>query len=444
MTTDQKRNKYDYLFNIDFKKYYEILTKQKGFIMLFVGSAMVSALLLTYFFSEKYEAGVHIYYRPIETSLMRFKETQAFGSPVPSPPFKVIIQTLRDIVKSETVLIPVVERLHLDKKVQPHYDTWYEEYYNRTKDFIKETGSKIWTILKYGRLIDEDPKVKAVKDLRQNIKIIETKESYVYLLTVKDKYPARAAKIADVIGEVAVRWLKDQGTGLARDRINQLEEQLSEKEKDINLLRTQKENILKQNDIISIKQEYENGIKSLYDLETEQIRLSAEIQSDNTRIGAYRQKLKNGSGIDPDDYRELESKNLFDTFTLQGLESRLASLNQSIAQLKERLGKILSADKYVENIDMKLNANMREYIHLKDMYVENEAQLINSASEIKIMHKALIPSEPAQPIKIYYVALSGFLSLIFASGLVYIFAFFNIRIFFASYGVRARKTGERS
>ena len=109
--TKMKNDKNDYLFDINFKSYYIVLAQQKNFILIFCLSAMLTSLALTYFFSEKYVAGTSIYYHPIETSILQGKETQAFGSPAPIPPFKVIIQTLRDIVKSDTILVPVVKKL---------------------------------------------------------------------------------------------------------------------------------------------------------------------------------------------------------------------------------------------------------------------------------------------------------------------------------------------
>ncbi len=439
MSAPPKRNKYDYLFNIDFRKYYEIILQQRGFVFVFVISAMLSALFFSYFFSEKYEAGIQVYYRPIETSLMRFKETQAFGSPVPASSFKIIVQTLRDLSKSEAILVPVIEELHLDQPITPTYETWYKRYFYKAKHFIKETGSKLWTILKYGRLMEEDPTAKALEELRENIRVVETKESYVYILAVKDKFPDRAAAIVDALGGEIVKWLKQQGTGLASERISQLRDQLAAKEREIDTLRTKKERILKDGGIVSITEEYSSGVQSLYELETEKVRLEAEIENYRARLAAYKEQLTKGRGIKPEDFRNLESKAIFDKVSLKGLRSRLDSLRSSISGLQQKLTATLEAEKVVENINMKLNAEMREYIHLKDMYVENNAQLINSASEIKIMHPALIPTKPVQPIKIYYVGLSGLLALFVASGLVYVLAFFNIRMFFASRGVQARK-----
>lgn len=48
------------------------------------------------------------------------------------------------------------------------------------------------------------------------------------------------------------------------------------------------------------------------------------------------------------------------------------------------------------------------------------------------MTPAMVPAKPVQPIKIYHVGLTLALSLALSIGLVYVFAYFNIRVFFAS------------
>ena len=123
----KRRNPYDFLFNVDFRKYYEILVRQKGFVLVFCFSATLSSLALTYVFSEKYIAATNIYYRPLERSLLRQKGIEAFGAPVPSAPFGVIVQSLQDIIRSDAILRQVVETHGLDKTVEvegDHFRRW--------------------------------------------------------------------------------------------------------------------------------------------------------------------------------------------------------------------------------------------------------------------------------------------------------------------------------
>jgi len=191
----------------DVQKFMEILAKRKVFILVFFLSATLTSLGLTYIVSERYQAAITILYHPAEASLLKLRERESFGAPVPFAPFSVISQTLRDAVRNNAVLQPVVEKLHLDQKIEVEYSTWYKRWYHKTKGFVKVLLGDAWQLLKHGRLIEEDPKIAAIRSLRENINIATTSDSYIHILIVKDKFPARAAKIVDLAGREMVKWL---------------------------------------------------------------------------------------------------------------------------------------------------------------------------------------------------------------------------------------------
>ena len=101
---------------MEFSRYLAIIKRHWSFILVFTLASVVSALALTFALSERYMAGAAIFYHPTEMSILRQKETEAFGAPVPMAPFKVIGQTLRDALKSEAILRQVVEELGLSSQ----------------------------------------------------------------------------------------------------------------------------------------------------------------------------------------------------------------------------------------------------------------------------------------------------------------------------------------
>ncbi len=441
MSSSEKRNNPDYLFDVDFKEYYLILTQQKGFVLIFCCSAMLCSLLLTYFVSEKYVAGTNIYYRPIETSTIRWKETQAFGSPAPSPSFKVIVQTLRSIIKSDDLIRPVVEKLSLDKPVGlPENAAWYKRLFESVKNHAKEWGLKFWSILKFGRIIELEPVDKAATKLRENIEISATKESYVYLITVKDKIPQRAAAIVDQISKDLVEWLRQRAVNSAAMRIAPLEEQLNQKELMLEKMMDEREDILRGKALSEVTHELPEIVKNYGELERTAIVLESEIKGKKRILEAYEKKLKEAGArkIHPSDLKKLESDRIFEEADLAAMIAKRASLERSMADLKVRMDLMRKAMRQIQYIDVKIEAQTREYMHLKDWYLENLSQAQMGESEVELMHPATVPIKPEQPIKIYHVGLTGFLGIFFSSGLIYIFAFFNIRIFFASKGIDGR------
>ncbi len=85
--------------------------------------------------------------------------------------------------------------------------------------------------------------------------------------------------------------------------------------------------------------------------------------------------------------------------------------------------------KNLEKIDLKIETSTQDYKHLKDLYLESAAQVDSMPGETRVLHQSSVPKEPVQPIKIYHVGLTAFLSLFVSTGLVFIFDFFNIDFF---------------
>ena len=297
-------------------------------------------------------------------------------------------------------------------------------------------------ILKYGRVIEEDRTVKTIVGLRKYLEISATKESYIFVLQVKDKYPGRAAAIVDVAGETIVEWLKSQDHEPAEKMYHQLEAQTLEKERELKTLRGDREKLLKSRNVISVQEEADKGVKMLYDLEQEAERFAALSEEKKKKIAQFgaESRLKRRVLVNPGDMKRMQSEKIFEEIDLEGLTARLSSTRKSIAELKNKLQGLNAAQSSIEALDLRIDSVTRDYQQLKDMNLESYERLNSVESEARVMHKATVPARPSQPIKIYHVGLTAGLSLLFSSGLVYMLAFFNVRIFFSSSGMRARSS----
>lgn len=417
----------NYQAGVDFQKFIETLAKRKGFILVFFLSATLFSLGLTYFVSEKYQAAITIFYHPIETSLLRQKETESFGAPVPIAPFKVISQTLRDAIRNEAVLQTVVEKLNLDQDIKVEYPTWYERMYHETKDYVKRLMLQTWQFLKHGRLIKEDPKIAAIKRLRKDIDIIATRDSYIYILKVKDKHPARAAKIVDLAGREMVEWLNKQQQGAVEERVRELEQKVKNRKDEIASLQELKKNILEENNLVSIPEETTKALTNLYQLELDKLQISAQIEKEETQVAAYEEAVPEASStyIQSGDIKNLRSQKLFGEIELKGLKAKRKFMEDSIKDFKERLDKLPSIKKKLDMLDMDIRSTTREHEHLKDLHTESSAQVMLAQSETRVLHRAVVPSAPVQPIKVYHVGLTGVLSLTLAIGLAFLLDFLN-------------------
>lgn len=436
LDTSQKRR---FFFNTDAFYYYEILKNQWRIVLLFCFSAVFCSLALTFLTSEKYQATAGIFYRPQESTVLRLKTTESFGAPVPSPPFKVINQTLYDIVKSDVILTPVVASLGLDKKEPPPRDNWFRYIYSVTKDWLKERGGDCISLLKYGRIIDENPTAKAIRTLSSKISLSTKRDSYVLTLSVKDTKPDRAAKIIDAVGANLVAWLKTQDVSSFEQKLAQLKNQLEAKEQELSGMRAERAGLLLAGRVASITEETEKTLQNLYEMELDAARLNSLIEEKRRRLSSMEVEIKQTNRyINPEDMKKVKTARLFESVELNGLLAKQSDLHAAMTRLKSRLQQFPDLQKKLEQLDMLISAGTHEFQQLSDIYLESSQKSITARSEIRVIHPAAVPTSPVQPIKVYHVALTAIMSLIVGVSLVYLLAFFNVRLFFISRGIAAR------
>ena len=348
---------------INIRDYTDILLKQKWFIIIFCVSAMVSSLLITYIVSEKYVTGTTILYRPLQTTLLRDKVTEVFGSPVPVIPFKIIMQTLRDAATNERVLRPVVIELGLDKEIEPVYDGWLDEFYQKSKQFFKIRIIDLWTILKYGKLVSEDPTLHAIIKLRKNINIEVTKDSFIYILTAKDKFPKRAAMIVDLAAQKLVDLLREEYQDPAEKKLLKLKKYLEQKETEILKLKEEKKHILQHSGMVSLSDETSRGVANFYELQLELVQINSQIKMAQKRIFEIEKSLEKRarSFLQTDDYKKLMSDKIFEQIELKGLVAQSNHLEFSIKEIENKLQQLPDLQTKIENFDMKIKSATKAY-----------------------------------------------------------------------------------
>jgi uncharacterized protein involved in exopolysaccharide biosynthesis len=427
-------------------EWYGPLRRQRLFIAIFVLSAVATALLLTYVYSEKYEAYTAISYRVQEVTRFKAQQNEALGSPAPQAPFKVIGSTLQEVLKSDAVLEDVVKALRLDVREPRDYSgPWYREWYQRTKDWLREYSGKAWQLLKYGRIVEDDPVAVALAELRNNIKVTN-RDSYIFHLYVRDRYPERAARIANYLAEVVTRWLLEFDRQPGRSRAEQLGSLLAGKRVEMEQRRADIEALLNLNQVASVQLETERLTENQTSLQLELSRLSSEIARAQARQASVQNKLavkqrilgpdpgapaEPVEFIPPEDFKKLASQRVFEDVELKSLLAKREALQQSMDAVSTRLRKLPAVQAKLESLKVSLASSEREYTLLRDGYSEAAVRATSAVSEVRVLNPAAIPTSPVAPIKIYHVGLAGALSLLLAIGLVYLLDFLGIEWLFS-------------
>ena len=424
--------------------WHRALSDQRWFIIVFVVTAIITSIGLTYVFAEKYESSTAISYRVQEVTRFRAQQNEAMGSPAPLAPFKVIGTTLQEVLVSDAVLRDVVLALRLDQKpAQVRTGPWYKVWYETTKDWVREYGGYTWKLLKYGRLIDDEPVASAIAELRSNIKVTN-RDSYIFNLAVRDRYPDRAAHIVDHMSGVLASWLLEFDRQPGRSRADQLRVLLDQKGVDLARRRKQIETLLIDSRVSSVQQDGDRLTENLSSLQIEVSRLTSDIARSKTRLGTIDTKLQvkqrmlgaaSGAGaapvaageafenIPPDDFKRLASERVFNDLEVKSLIAKRDALQGTANELSVRLRKLPAVQNRYDTLKMELAAVEREFTLLNDGYQEAAVRATSPVSEVRVLHPALVPTNPVAPIKVYHALLALGLGLPLAIGFVFLFDF---------------------
>jgi uncharacterized protein involved in exopolysaccharide biosynthesis len=424
---------------------FEPLRRHGYFIFLFTLSAALGALAMTYIYDEKYEAQATIMLKPTEVTRLKqhSSDNLALGVDLPKEiEYKVIEQTLTDLAESEPLLRRVVTKLHLDTpeshdySADPFYQRWYEEF----RDWAEEYGADIWSFLEYGRVIEKNPTDKEIEKLHKDV-TINSEDSYVFILKVRDKGVNRVAKIADEVAAELISTQRANARGHAQSQSGELSERLALKYAEIQADEQKIHDLLSSNHVASIQEELVNDENQYSSLKTTWLNLQAQISLTQATIASYDEKLRRGMGdaageqrLQAGDYKTMESEKLASEVALDGYTQQSASLEHSMAKLQARMQEFPKLQVEYDLLDNNRTRAQHDYMQINDALQEAVLQEQSNVTALILAGRASSAGLPVTPIKIYHVGLAAALGLLVAVGLAFVFGYFDFRFFMSSEG----------
>jgi uncharacterized protein involved in exopolysaccharide biosynthesis len=432
---------------------FEPLKRHKSFILVFTLSAALSALALTYIYSEKYEGETTILFKPTEVSRLRDQDytEEAFGAPLPQAEYKVIGKTIEDLTSSKALLEPVVTKLKLDVPdsrvyTGPFYYVWYKE----AKDYVNDEAKDVWSFLKYGRVIEKTNLEAAIGTLKDDI-TIDNKDSYVFDLKVRDKHQERVAAVTNTVADELVLLLQRNEQQRASLRSTEIQRLMDAKRAEISSFQKGIADTLNSNGVVSVSQETEKDVYRYSELALAEQNTEADLHNAEATLQSYDQRLgeqsasasdANGAhrGLQADDFKRLSSERLEAQVTLAGLNAKRASLDASLRELSATTQRLASLQVTNDNLSNRVEQSQRDYALLTDAYQEALLQEQQNPANLAIQSRAIEPTAPAEPVKLYHISLAASLAVLLSVGLSFVFGFFNIRFFIPSKGVKGRRS----
>jgi len=276
---------------LDLRPSLRVLGRAKWLILTFSLSAGLSALGLTYVFSEKYASSAAILYQPNDNVTFRPKTPEALGFPMPMVTLETIGNTLEEVAKSDGVIAEIVATLKLDEpRPKPPTGKWLTAA-RKAKDSLKTLGAKSWQILRYGRVLPLDPFASAMADLRASLRISRTNKAYTFQLEAISSDPQLAAAIVDCAGAVLSRFLIGERLRLARETRASIEARVAENEQEIIALRERIEAFKQQTSVASLPEEVSLKLKAVAGYEEDLARARADLNGLQRKRDEIQQQL---------------------------------------------------------------------------------------------------------------------------------------------------------
>jgi uncharacterized protein involved in exopolysaccharide biosynthesis len=421
---------------------FEPLRQHVSFIVLFTLSAALAALIITYLYDEKYEATVTIMLKPTEVT--RFKqhnnEDLALGAPLPNDiEFKVITQSLSDLMQSEPLLRRVVTRLHLDMPPKRDYSAYsfYQRWWYEIEDWLDDTAGDIWSILKYGRIIPENYTDKEIQKLADKDTKISSEDSYVFVMKVRDKAQRRVTHIADAIAAEMIATQQANDRMQAELRTAQMRERLRAKYAEIQDAERKIEKLLGSAHSASIQEELVQEENLYSGLKSNWLTVEAEMSQLDAKIASADAKLRNAAAesepgdqrLRGDDYRKMASDRLTDEILLDGDRRKAASLEAAMSKSQVRLREFPRLQVEYDLLDSNRKRAQTDYDQINEALQEEILREKNDTTALMTAAPATATDKPVTPIKIYHVGLAAALGALVALGIAFLFGYFEIRLF---------------
>ena len=186
---------------------------------------------------EKYDAKAIVLVRPHDpikidpnNSSKEFLDFPVGLTPVVESASKTYIQ----IIQSPALIGEVVRELNLDQKPpkkEAASGNVFEQIYASMKvlyDDIVPYLKDAWAIVRYGKLLKDDPFTKAVKDVTKGFVLKAYEDTYVFEIKYSDEDPQTAAAVANTTARLFIEFMQEMRSSEAKDSADRLKRELEQ------------------------------------------------------------------------------------------------------------------------------------------------------------------------------------------------------------------------
>jgi succinoglycan biosynthesis transport protein ExoP len=268
---------------VEFRRYWEIILRNRILIISLVVCASLGALAATYIMPETYTASALILIRPLDTRRVTdppagMKEKELLGFPLVGADAKVFNQSYAEIIQSRATAKQIVEALHLHEIPERVDLSIFTRAWKYTKEKANFCFYATLSLLKYGRVEVPDPYEGLIDAIKGSISAQEIRDTYLVQINVNSDDPSFGALIANSAAKVFVdQWRKSYHEDTQED-IGILEGQFMANDAELKTLLNDLEDYKKREGVVDLDVQIPSKIASMSTFEFELRKAEADIQ----------------------------------------------------------------------------------------------------------------------------------------------------------------------
>jgi uncharacterized protein involved in exopolysaccharide biosynthesis len=242
---------------------------------------------------EKYDASAVVLVRPHNPIKMEPSNAgkEFLDFPVAQTPVvESASKTYMQIIQSPALIADVVRELELDqkKKKETVGGTVFEQIYASAKSLFNNIASNLkdaYAILKYGRLLKDDPFTKAVSDVSKGLMLKAFEDTYVFEIKYSDQDPQTAADVANTTARLFIQFMEEMRSSEAKESAGRLKSELQHSRQRLVDARESLRDYKSTHGVFLYQPEYDAKLRVITDLTVELAKLDATYANESLAAG---------------------------------------------------------------------------------------------------------------------------------------------------------------
>jgi uncharacterized protein involved in exopolysaccharide biosynthesis len=379
---------------------FDVMRRRASLILALTMVAAVAGYAFSFLIPDRYTASALVLVRPQQPIKMGgVKESKEFlDFPVGNTSaVETASKTYIEIIKSPALIGEVVRELGLDKE-KAQEQAGSGESARLLPVELKQSLNGLIAVLKYGRLIEDDPFTAAVKEVTDSFKLEAYLDTYIFDIKYVAKNPQRAADVANATAKALIQFVDGLRVSEARYQRDHLKTELEQRQRQLNAARERLESYKKTHSIFLYESEYDAKLKVISELEV------ALAKAEEALVGSQ------------------------NTLSTVSLAARRARLVRSLNEQKAELVPLPGIERELKQLELDVKTADAAYQIVDKEFQEADIKNSYAMPEIGLVSEAVVPRLPSSPRRGYIALASLVGGLVVALGLAFFLEYLNRRI----------------